>query len=74
MIVNGATVTDRIYDKKSKNPRMQCRVCGKWKRLTAKDGMQHFYPCTVPTCKLYGEGEICTTCCPIESDKKPCQP
>lgn len=45
------------------NPRVQCLICGKWKRLLNKDKLQMFFPCVNKDCKYYSEGRICTDCC-----------
>lgn len=65
-------------DKMSDNPRMQCSVCGKWKRLYTKDRrppfdlhQTFFGGCT------FGGGDhlagdhvdVCALCCEIECRK-----
>lgn len=56
-----------IRDENSNNPRMQCSVCGQWKRLHGIDeqgnAIQRFYSC----CGEHGEFEhdenVCDECC-----------
>lgn len=58
---------ENSLDIDSRNPRLQCLKCGKWKRLTGrdKDGsqIQRFFPCINKDCKYYGYGSICSECC-----------
>jgi hypothetical protein len=52
----------------SHNPRMQCRVCGKWMRLSGRDNEGHYYqrffPCygTQDDQIIEHEGDVCITC------------
>lgn len=45
------------------NPSMQCSVCGQWKRLTGKDGIQNFYPVCGENDDIEHQKPVCTICC-----------
>jgi hypothetical protein len=59
-------------DNRHHNPRLQCDVCGKWKRLHLKDGRQSFYGgCGVNIAKSNNQDhtaagdsqDVCEDCC-----------
>lgn len=52
----------------SKNPSIQCSVCGQWKRLTGKDEsgseIRRFYPCCeIGDEIIEHEKPVCQDCC-----------
>lgn len=60
-------------DTKSANPRLQCAVCAKWKRLYDRDDEQLFFG----GCEhndgndhVCSQGEVCNECCDRECIKK----
>lgn len=57
------------------NPRIQCSVCGQWKRLTRTNGpdagMQTFYPCCGDNGQYEHAKPVCYECCKKNCPYKP---
>jgi hypothetical protein len=64
-------VTDKVLDRGSRNPRIQCGECGQWKRLHGRDteGCEttRFYgSCEVTMGDHPCDQDVCSICCPTK--------